>query len=238
MTPKPNTSNQSEQPCLEALHIVKYFHDPVEFKVLDDISFSVARQEFVSIVGKSGCGKSTLLYVLSTMDTDYQGELRVNGELLSGQTQNQLSQFRNAHIGFIFQFHFLLPEFTVLQNVMVPALKLGQRSKAEIEASAYDKLRIMGIEDQALKAAKSLSGGQQQRASIARALINDPTLIIGDEPTGNLDSENSRIVFDCLQELKEKQGQSIIIVTHDREFAARTDRVVEMSDGHIVHHDD
>ncbi len=219
---------------LQASGITKYFHDPVEFKVLDAISFDVWRGEFVSIVGKSGCGKSTLLYVLSTMDTDYTGELRIHDSLLGEKTQNELSHFRNEHIGFIFQFHFLLPEFSVLQNVMVPAMKLARKSKEEIEHDAYEKLKLMGIADQALKAAKNLSGGQQQRAAIARALINNPTLIIGDEPTGNLDSENSAIVFDILDELTHTQGQSIIVVTHDREFAARTDRVLEMLDGKML----
>ncbi len=219
---------------LQATHITKYFHEPVSFKVLDDLSFRVKRGEFVSIVGKSGCGKSTLLYVLSTMDTDYEGQLEINGKVLTGLEQNVLSQFRNEHIGFIFQFHFLLPEFSVLQNVMIPALKLGKDSKERIEERAYEKLTLMGIADQATKAAKNLSGGQQQRAAIARALINNPTLIIGDEPTGNLDSENTHIVFDILDELTHSQGQSIIIVTHDREFAARTDRVIEMQDGQIL----
>ncbi len=226
--------SQETTPCLSATHITKFFHEPVEFKVLDDLSFRVERGEFVSIVGKSGCGKSTLLYVLSTMDTDYEGQLSINDQVLTGLSQNELSRFRNANIGFIFQFHFLLPEFSVLQNVMVPALKLGALSKSEIEQQAYEKLKLMGIADQALKPAKNLSGGQQQRAAIARALINNPTLIIGDEPTGNLDSENTSIVFDILEELTHSQGQSIIIVTHDREFASRTDRVIEMLDGKML----
>lgn len=220
---------------LKTEHIVKYFHNPVTFQVLKDISFTIEKGEFVSIVGKSGCGKSTLLYVLSTMDTDYEGKLSLNGEMLTGKDLNYLAQFRNEHIGFIFQFHFLLPEFTVLQNVMVPALKLGKLPKKEVEEKAMEKLRIMGIEEQAHKAAKNLSGGQQQRASIARALINDPAIIIGDEPTGNLDSENTAIVFDILHELTHSQGQTIIVVTHDAEFAAKTDRIIEMKDGEIVH---
>lgn len=220
---------------LKTEHIVKYFHNPVTFQVLKDISFTIEKGEFVSIVGKSGCGKSTLLYVLSTMDTDYEGKLSLNGEMLTGKDLNYLAQFRNEHIGFIFQFHFLLPEFTVLQNVMVPALKLGKLPKKEVEEKAMEKLRIMGIEEQAHKAAKNLSGGQQQRASIARALINDPAIIIGDEPTGNLDSENTAIVFDILHELTHSRGQTIIVVTHDAEFAAKTDRIIEMKDGEIVH---
>ncbi|MBL7976006.1 MAG: ABC transporter ATP-binding protein [Candidatus Kapabacteria bacterium] len=219
---------------LHAEHINKYYHDPVTFQVLKDISLTINKGEFVSIVGKSGCGKSTLLYILSTMDTDYEGTLEINGELITGQQQNYLAHFRNQHIGFIFQFHFLLQEFTVLQNVMIPALKLGVHTPREIEQRAMEKLTLMGIADQANKPAKNLSGGQQQRAAIARALINNPTIIIGDEPTGNLDSENSIIVFDILHELTHTHGQSIIIVTHDSEFANRTDRIIEMHDGHIV----
>lgn len=223
-----------QTPIVRAGNIIKYFTEPVRFQVLQGISLDVNRGEFVSIVGKSGCGKSTLLYILSTMDTDYEGTLDINGETLTGQTQNYLSHFRNEHIGFVFQFHYLLPEFTVLGNVMVPAMKLGRYSKSEISDRAYEKLKLMGIAEQALKPAKNLSGGQQQRAAIARALINDPTLIIGDEPTGNLDSHNAVAVFDILSNLAKTNGQTIIVVTHDVEFAARTDRRIEMSDGKMV----
>lgn len=221
-------------PVIRASGIVKYFTEPVRFQVLQGISLEVRRGEFVSIVGKSGCGKSTLLYVLSTMDTDYEGTLEIHGETLTGKPQNFLSHFRNEHIGFVFQFHYLLPEFTVLGNLMVPAMKLGRYSKSEISDRAYEKLELMGIGDQALKPAKNLSGGQQQRAAIARALINDPTLIIGDEPTGNLDSHNATAVFEILSDLAKNNGQTIVVVTHDIEFAARTDRRIEMSDGKIV----
>ncbi|MEL6942996.1 MAG: ABC transporter ATP-binding protein, partial [Bacteroidota bacterium] len=172
---------------LEAKKINKYFRQPVNFHVLKDISFQVKKKEFVSIMGKSGCGKSTLLYILSTMDTDYEGELYVNNQLLTGQAKKNLAGVRNANIGFVFQFHYLLPEFTVLENVMLPAKKLGKKSHPEIEADAMDKLRLLGIEDQALKRSSRISGGQKQRVAIARALINDPDIIMGDEPTGNLD---------------------------------------------------
>jgi lipoprotein-releasing system ATP-binding protein len=185
-------------------------------------------------VGKSGCGKSTLLYVLSTMDTDYEGTLEMNGEILTGKTQNELARFRNEHIGFVFQFHYLLPEFSSLQNVMLPALKLGKYSKSEIEERAYQKLKLLGMQEQALKPSNKLSGGQQQRVAIARALINDPTIIMGDEPTGNLDSVNSQNVFDIFKELAITYHQTIIAVTHDTEFARNTDRIIEMNDGEIV----
>lgn len=219
---------------LKTSDIVKYFYDPEKFKVLKGIDLSVEKGEFVALVGKSGCGKSTLMYVLSTMDTAYEGELSISNEKLTGRDQNYLAAFRNKHIGFVFQFHYLLPEFTALQNVMIPALKLGKYPRKEIESRAYDKLKILGVENQALKPTNRLSGGQQQRVAIARALINDPDIIMGDEPTGNLDSHNTRIVFDIFQELTHTYGQTIIAVTHDDEFARNSDRVVEMSDGMIV----
>ncbi|MDN4164662.1 ABC transporter ATP-binding protein [Cytophagales bacterium LB-30] len=219
---------------LKTHKINKYFYEPERFQVLKGIDLSVQKGEFLSLVGKSGCGKSTLMYVLSTMDTDYEGDLEINETRLTGKKQNELAKFRNEHIGFIFQFHFLLPEFTALQNVMLPAMKLGKYSKAEVEERAYEKLRILGMHDQALKASSKLSGGQQQRVAIARALINDPTVIMGDEPTGNLDSYNTQVVFDILKQLTREFGQTIIAVTHDDEFAANTDRIVEMSDGSIL----
>jgi len=219
---------------LRTQDIIKYFYDPEKFQVLKNISLTVNRGEFLSLVGKSGCGKSTLMYVLSTMDTDYQGQLEIAGMQLTGKSQNELAQFRNRHIGFVFQFHYLLPEFTVLQNVMIPALKLGQYSKEEIEHRAIEKLSVLGMQEHAKKRTSKLSGGQQQRVAIARALINDPDIIMGDEPTGNLDSYNSNVVFDIFRELTSVYKQTIIAVTHDDEFAKRTDRVVVMSDGQIA----
>jgi lipoprotein-releasing system ATP-binding protein len=174
--------------ALSVKNISKYFHDPQTFQVLKDISFDVKQGEFLSLIGKSGSGKSTLLYVLSTMDTDFTGELSINGENLIGQSNNALAAFRNEHIGFVFQFHYLLPEFSAIDNVMLPALKLGRKSKEEIRANALEKLILLDIEDQAEKLVNKLSGGQQQRVAIARALINEPAIIMGDEPTGNLDS--------------------------------------------------
>ncbi len=219
---------------LHAEKLNKYFYEPEKFRVLKDVSFSIQKGEFVSIVGKSGCGKSTLLYLISTLDTDYEGSIFINDKKVTGLTQNQLAAVRNEHIGFVFQFHFLLPEFTALKNVMIPAEKLGKYNQSEIEDRAYEKLKWLDMQNFATKLSSKLSGGQQQRVAIARALVNDPTIIMGDEPTGNLDSANTQIVFDILKDLSQSKGQTIIAVTHDPDFAANTDRIIEMHDGEIV----
>jgi lipoprotein-releasing system ATP-binding protein len=206
----------------------------VDFKVLDDISFEVYKGEFLTVIGKSGCGKSTLLYILSTMDTDFEGDLFIDNENVSRWKQDKLAAIRNEKIGFVFQFHYLLNEFNVLKNVMLPGLKLGKFSAKEVEHRAYEKLKMLGIENEALKLPNQLSGGQKQRVAIARSLINDPLIIMGDEPTGNLDKKNSEIVFDIFQQLALEFNQSLLIVTHDNEFAAKTNRIIEMEDGKII----
>ncbi|WP_042720503.1 ABC transporter ATP-binding protein [Flavobacterium sp. B17] len=220
--------------ALSVNHINKYFYEPEKFKVLKDVTFNVEKGEFVAVVGKSGSGKSTLLYLLSTMDTDYEGQISINNTLVTGLKQNQLSAFRNEHIGFVFQFHYLLPEFSVLDNVMLPALKLKKHSKEEIEHKAMELLSLLDIKGHEHKKASKISGGQQQRVAIARALINDPAIIMGDEPTGNLDSKNTKIVFEIFRELAKEKGQTIVAVTHDDEFAANCDRIIEMADGKII----
>jgi lipoprotein-releasing system ATP-binding protein len=219
---------------LKTEKVSKFFYDPTEFQVLKDISFEVQKGEFLSMIGKSGSGKSTLLYILSTMDTTYDGSLWIDSECMTEKTIDQLAEIRNEKIGFVFQFHYLLPEFSCLKNVMIPAIKLNRYSVKELEERAYEKLKILGLEDQALKPANKLSGGQQQRVAIARALINDPLIIMGDEPTGNLDSRNTDIVFDILQDLTRSFGQTIIAVTHDDDFAKKSDRIIEMKDGEII----
>jgi lipoprotein-releasing system ATP-binding protein len=219
---------------LEAKHINKYFKKPVLFHVLKDISFKINSGEFVSIMGKSGCGKSTLLYILSTMDSDYDGELYLNNDLLTGDGRDKLSYIRNKHIGFVFQFHYLLSEFSVLENVMLPAKKLAEKSSQEIEHDAMQKLKILNIEHLAKKRASQVSGGEKQRVAIARALINNPLIIMGDEPTGNLDSYNANNVFNIFKQLSDEQGLSLLIVTHDEDFANKTDRIITMEDGRII----
>ena len=219
---------------LEAKHINKYFKKPVLYHVLKDINFKINKGEFTSIMGKSGCVKSTLLYILSTMDTDYEGGLYLNKELVTGATREKLSHIRNKHIGFVFQFHYLLSEFSVLENVMLPAKKLGEKTHQEIEQDAIHKLKILNIEHLAKKRASQISGGEKQRVAIARALINNPFIIMGDEPTGNLDSHNSDNVFNIFKQLIDEQGLSLLIVTHDEDFAKRTDRIITMEDGRII----
>lgn len=225
---------EKQKVILETRNIDKYFRKPVRFHVLKDISMRLFTGEFVSIMGKSGCGKSTLLYVLSTMDTDYTGDLYIDGQHMNQQSPQELARIRNEKIGFIFQFHYLLPEFSVLKNVMIPALKLGQKEPAAIKAAAYEKLEMLGIKDQADKKASMLSGGQKQRVAIARSLINNPRIIMGDEPTGNLDSKNSENVFQILQQLSAEHQLSLLMVTHDMDLARRTDRIITMEDGAIL----
>ncbi|MGW9685779.1 ABC transporter ATP-binding protein [Flagellimonas sp. 2504JD1-5] len=219
---------------LKAEKINKLFKKPVMFHVIKDIGFEVKQGEFASIMGKSGCGKSTLLYILSTMDTDYEGKLFLNDKLVTGKPQKELSRIRNKHIGFVFQFHYLLSEFSVLENVMLPAKKLAEKTDSEIEHNAMEKLKMLNIGHLAKKRASRISGGEKQRVAIARALINDPSILMGDEPTGNLDSYNSENVFQIFKKLKEEQGLSLLVVTHDMDFAERTDRIIQMEDGRII----
>lgn len=219
---------------IEAIKINKHFDGAQQQHVLKDVSFSVDKGDFTSIVGKSGCGKSTLLYILSTMDTDYEGDLLIDNQPMRLKTEAELARVRNEKIGFVFQFHYLLNEFSVLRNVMIPGLKLGKYAEKELEHRAMEKLKIFGIDDQALKMPNQLSGGQKQRVAIARALINDPIIIMGDEPTGNLDKKNGEIVFELFQKLAREFHQTLLIVTHDMEFAKATDHVIEMEDGRIL----
>lgn len=223
-----------DKPLLEAVAINKYFVDPVRFQVLSDITFQIGAGDFVSVVGKSGCGKSTLLYILSTMDTDYEGELFLDGEAMHRKTADELARVRNAKIGFVFQFHYLIEEFNVLRNVMLPGLRLAKVAPEQVESRAMAHLQRLGIADQALKKPNQLSGGQKQRVAIARAMINDPLLIMGDEPTGNLDKTNTDLIFSIFRELCQDNRQTLLVVTHDPDFARRSDRIIQMEDGRIV----
>jgi lipoprotein-releasing system ATP-binding protein len=219
---------------LEARSLVKSFHDPVNTDVLKNLSFTINRGEFVSITGKSGCGKSTLLYILSTMDSDYKGELWIDNELMSNKTETELALVRNKKIGFVFQFHYLLNEFSVLRNVMIPGFKAATLSEKELEHKAYELLKKLGIEQLATKMANQISGGEKQRVAIARAMINDPLILMCDEPTGNLDNKNTNIVFDIFNELVNSFNKTLLVVTHDQHFAEKTQRNIIMEDGRIV----
>lgn len=221
-------------PILQAVHINKYFYDPVTVQVLNDINFIINKEEFISVIGKSGCGKSTLLYILSTMDTDFEGDLLIGNQSVIHKKEKELAQIRNEKIGFIFQFHYLLNEFTVLRNVMLPGLKLSRFTEKEIEQRAMEKLTMLDIQHLATKKANQLSGGEKQRVAIARALINDPDIIMGDEPTGNLDKKNREIVFDIFKRLATEYHQTLLIVTHDPTLADIANRTIEMEDGKII----
>lgn len=217
---------------LRAENINKTFHEPSDFHVLKDISLSINKGEFVSVLGKSGSGKTTLMYVLATLDTEYYGTVIINGKKVTGLKQNDLARFRNNHIGFIFQSHYLLPEFTVLQNVMIPALKLNKNNVKTIEKDARNILGQMEMERFVNHLAAKISGGQQQRVSIARALINNPDIIMADEPTGNLDSVNSLIIQNIFRNLS-NAGNTIIAITHDEDFGAKSDRQIVIKDGEL-----
>jgi len=222
---------------LEAKNLNKYFHKPVEFHVLKEINLTINSGEFVSIIGPSGSGKSTLLYVLSSLDREYEGQVLLKDIELKTLTNHKMAHLRNKSIGFIFQFHYLLADFTALDNVMLPGMKLGEITHEELEGRALEKLNLLGIADQANKKINRLSGGQQQRVSVARALINNPRIIFCDEPTGNLDSKNASVVFDMLKNLTREFDQTILMVTHDDSFSSKTDRQIQLLDGKIIDRD-
>ncbi len=219
---------------IECKKIVKQYGEEIPFLALDHIDLTVFKGEFASIIGPSGSGKSTLLNMLGTLDTMSEGEIYFEDVSLKDKTANQLSVFRNQKIGFIFQFHHLLPEFTALENVLMPSWIKEKKPTMVLKDRAIELLKIVGLEDQMNKPIGNISGGQQQRVAIARALINQPKLVLADEPTGNLDSENTEQVFELMREINMKYDTAFIIVTHDRHIAEKSDRVIEMLDGNIV----
>lgn len=200
--------------------------------VLKGIDLTIQKGEIVSIVGASGAGKSTLLHLLGTLDMPDKGKISLNGAEIQDLRGPALAKFRNKHIGFIFQFHQLLPEFTATENAMMPALIAG-KSFAEAESAALQLLEMLGLKDRLQHKPSQLSGGEQQRVAIARALINDPALILADEPSGNLDSENAKALHELFFELREKLKQTFVIVTHNQELADMADRKLVMKDGQI-----
>ena len=202
-------------------------------KVLNGVSLSVKRSEVVSIVGQSGAGKTTLLQILGTLSAMDSGNLLIDGKDITQMNDNALSDFRNRHIGFVFQFHHLLPEFTALENVMMPALIAG-RNKAEAEKEAIELLKMMELAERTTHKPSALSGGEQQRVAIARAIINHPALLLADEPSGNLDSKNRDEIHSLFFRLRDELGQTTIIVTHDDSLASMADRKITMRDGRIL----
>jgi len=212
---------------INATNIRKSFGD---LEVLKGVDLHIAKGEIVSIVGPSGAGKTTLLQILGTLDKPNAGKVLVDGIDFSKLGEKELAAFRNKHIGFIFQFHQLLPEFTALENVMIPAL-IGRKDKKKSEERAKEILAYLQLTDRMDHKPNELSGGEKQRVAVARALINDPGLILADEPSGSLDSKNRDELHKLLFDLREKFGLTIVIVTHDKELAALSDRVIEMRDG-------
>lgn len=201
--------------------------------VLKGVSIEIQRKEVVSIVGPSGAGKSTLLHIIGTLDKPDSGLVRVNDTDINSLKDKHLSAFRNKHIGFVFQFHHLLPEFTALENICIPAF-IAKKEKAEAEKKALELLSFLGLEERKNHKPSELSGGEQQRIAVARALINNPDVVLADEPSGNLDSASAKELHQLFFTLREKFGQTFVIVTHNNELAGMTDRVLTMRDGMIV----
>ena len=221
---------ENKAKMITAKNIRKSFGD---LEVLKGVDLTVTKGEIVSIVGPSGAGKTTLLQILGTLDKPNEGEVLVDNTNFSKLGEKQLAEFRNRHIGFIFQFHQLLPEFTALENVMIPAL-IGRKDKKKSEEKAKEILAYLQLSDRMEHKPNELSGGEKQRVAVARALINEPSLILADEPSGSLDSKNRDELHKLLFDLRDKFGLTIVIVTHDKELAALSDRVIEMKDGKII----
>lgn len=212
---------------IEIKDITKNFGD---LQVLRGVNMRIDKGEVVSIVGASGAGKTTLLQIIGTLDRPTAGSVCFDGKELSSMNDRQLAVFRNRHIGFVFQFHQLLPEFTALENVVIPALIAG-RGRSEAEKEALELLKVMGLGERASHKPSELSGGENQRVAVARALINRPSLILADEPSGSLDSKNKQELHRLFFDLRDRFGQTFLIVTHDEELAAMTDRTIRMVDG-------
>jgi lipoprotein-releasing system ATP-binding protein len=221
-------------PLLVVEDVGKVYTDGVPYRALEGVSFTLDRGEFASVVGQSGSGKSTLLNQIGLLDTPTEGTIVIHAKNTASIGKQGRSILRNELIGFIFQFHYLLPEFSVIENVMMPALIEKGRSTSTIRNQALETLGYMGLGDSADKNANDLSGGQKQRVAIARGLMNRPELMLADEPTGNLDTVNSRAVYELFRKINRDWGTSFLIVTHDRSIAERTDRILEIQDGHLV----
>lgn len=218
---------------LELRHISKVYGTTVKTQVLTDINVSFKKGSFNSIIGQSGSGKSTLLNIIGTLDTPTAGEVVINGVEASTLSKSKLAELRNKNIGFVFQFHYLLPEFTALENVLMP-YRIGHNSvPSDVKNRAEELMKLVGLEKVMHNNATQMSGGQQQRTAIARALLNNPDIILADEPTGNLDSNSTETIYNLLRDINEKFGTTFIIITHDRRIAEKADRIIEIADGKI-----
>ncbi len=227
------TSNAFSDLCpmvLEAKDIHKSY-GPLE--ILKGVNLEIPKGEILSIVGKSGAGKSTLLHILGTLDWADRGEMTIAGQRIKSLNANQLAAFRNQHIGFVFQFHHLLPEFTALENVCIPGF-IQRKNDAAVKRRAEELLDYLGLHDRLTHKPMQLSGGEQQRVAVARALVNQPDIIFADEPTGNLDSSASKDLHQLIRQLRDDYGQTFVIVTHNKELADLSDRCLEMKDGLLV----
>ena len=223
-----------KQKLLEARQLKKVYGKVIKTVALKGLDLTIQRNEFITLIGPSGCGKTTLANIMGALDQPTSGDIFFQDQPLSKMKQNQLAEFRNRNVGFIFQFHFLLKEFTALENVLIPTWIRHQQASAKKVKRAKELLELVGLKERMNNRGNQLSGGQQQRVAIARALINDPSLILADEPTGNLDSTNTDQIFGLLKRLNQEMGTTFLIITHERHIAAKSNRVVEMLDGEII----
>lgn len=218
---------------IEIKNVDKIYGDVIKTQVLYDINLEFGKGTFNSIIGQSGSGKSTILNIMGTLDKPTNGNVIINGESTEKMNSKQLAILRNSTIGFIFQFHYLLPEYTAFENVLMPyRIKNGKVSKEVIE-KAEEYMKLVGLENVKNNLSTRMSGGQQQRTAIARALINDPKIILADEPTGNLDSESTENIYDLLRNINQKIGTTFVVITHDKRIAEKADRIIEIKDGRI-----
>jgi len=218
---------------IEVRNVNKFYGNVVKTQVLYDINLSFEKESFNSIIGQSGSGKSTLLNIVGTLDQPTSGEVLIDGVSTKDMNKNQLAELRGAKLGFIFQFHYLLPEFTALENVIMPMKVNKKPITKEVIARANELMNLVGLDDVKDNLANNMSGGQQQRVAIARALMNQPDIILADEPTGNLDSDTTEKVYELLREINKKYKTTFIIITHDRRIAEKADRIIEVKDGKV-----
>lgn len=214
-------------------NVTKIYGSEIKTQVLFDINLDIRQNSFNSIIGASGSGKSTLLNILGTLDLPTQGKIFIDGIRTDQMKKNELAKLRNQTLGFIFQFHYLLPEFTALENVLMPYYIKQKKIDASLEKKANELLNLVGLGKVKNNLASNMSGGQQQRTAIARALINNPKIVLADEPTGNLDSESTEVIYALLRDINIKFGTTFVIITHDRRIAEKTDRIIEIKDGRI-----